>query len=129
MEWGKANKKKVIFEGKEKLVFRKEDKEQLLGHLRPLSDIYYNKFGRNNDRFQEQMKFWDDFFEDEFEKKTLIYGNDKNEIEKRVNVSQMVMNRLEHLRTRNGLEAVENFKGRSSYQQEMMEAPNSVINI
>ena len=98
----------------------------MLGHLRPLSEIYYNKFGRNNDRFEDQMKFWDEFFGEEFEGKTLIYGNDKNEVQKRVNLSKMVKNKLEFLKNQSEMEGVENFIGRTSYQQEMMEAPNFV---
>jgi hypothetical protein len=115
-----------LFEGKEKLVFKKEDKELLLGHLRPLNEIYFKKFGPAHESFEDQMKFWDEFFENEFEHKSLIYGNDRNEKEKRVGLSQIVKKRLEYLQNKYQMEGFENFKGTNCYRQVMMQSPNEV---
>lgn len=120
------NNNKILYEGKEKLVFKKEDKEVLLGHLRPLSEIYNKNFGPSNQRFEDQIKFWDKFFEEEFEHESLIYGNDRNENEKRVELSKMIKDRLQYLQDEYQMQGSENFKGISCYGQSMLHAPNEV---
>jgi hypothetical protein len=98
----------------------------LLGHLRPLNEVYNKHYGPSYERFEDQMKFWDKFFEEEFEHKSLIYGNDRNEKEKRVGLSKIVKQRLKYLEEKYQMEGFENFKGRSCYQQTMLKAPNEV---
>lgn len=98
----------------------------LLGHVRSLNEDFYKKYGKGNEHFEIQVKFWDEFFEQEFEQKSLIYGNDQNEEEKRVGLSRMVRRRLAHLETSSGLEGFENYRGRTVYKQVMLVAPNEV---
>lgn len=98
----------------------------LLGHVRSLNEVYQRKFGSKNEHFKDQMRFWDGFFHEEFENKTLIYGNDRNEQEKRVGLSRLVRERLAHLEVNREPEGFENFTGRTVYKQVMMAAPNEV---
>ena len=116
----------MIDEGKEKIVFQKEDKDVLLGHLRPLSESYYRKFGPDNECFEIQVNFWDKFFKEECEAESLIYGNDKNEREKRIGLSKMIEERLAFLKKNENLEGIENLQGSGIYRQSILEAPNNV---
>jgi hypothetical protein len=119
---------KVLDEGKEKIVFQKEDKELLLGYNRSLNEVYYNSFGPENENFEIQVKFWDKFFENEFKNESLICGNDKNEKEKRVNLSEMLSNRLEYLEHNENIDGADNNAGTKIYKQSILEIPNIVLN-
>ena len=117
----------MIDEGKEKIVFQKEDKDQLLGYIRPLSELFHKSFGPDNENFEVQVKFWDKFFEQEFKNESLICGNDKNEKEKRVNLSLKLKQRLDYLEDQPGIEGIENNIGSGIYKLDILETPNIVL--
>lgn len=109
------------------IFFTNEDKSMLLNNFKSLYKDFYDEFGDFDDRIQEEIKFWDGFFQKEKESKTLVFGDDEKQTEKRVNLSTAVSN-LEMLEGKYGLDEFEfkNEKYSSRYLQDVLENPNYV---
>ena len=101
----------------------------LLGSLKGLKKDFQGQFGKFEDRFEDEIKFWDNFFEKEQKNKTFIYGNDSKELEKRFNIPTRVEQDLNFLKQKRQLNSTESSKENYSisYKYSHIEAPNNVF--
>lgn len=110
------------------IFFTKEDKEQLLGQFKGLRVSYQNQFGDFNDRFDEEIQFWDNYFKSELERGSFVYGNSNDESLKRTGLPKDNISQIEWLKTREencaGREKCYNY--RDLYPQNHLDAPNYV---
>ena len=108
--------------------FTGEDKEMLLHSLKELSKEFYEEFGTFDDRIAEEMQFWDNFFLKEKENKTIVFGDDEKQTEKRTNISTSV-NNINILKRKYELDEFEVLNGNYNlrYEQEVLKNPNYVF--
>ena len=120
----------MVFEGKEMIFFTKEDKEQLLGHFKRLRLTYQNKFGDFNDRFDEEIEFWDGFFESELKGHTLVFGNSNDESLKRTALPLYNIKEVEWLKEREAATTCQEqcYNYRDAYPFFHLDTPNLVGN-
>lgn len=113
---------KVKVEDRDLVLFTQEDKELLLNNFPEIRKLYEShNFDKFKDRKHEEALFWNDFFKNQYEQNSFLYGNSLDEKKVRKELPRFINGQLQKqpveldLDIYNNLEDVKNNENHDKY--------------